>query len=213
MKFDGGAESLRAQPVLDRQQQLDAAGACPDDGYPRRPVGGQHPLPQLFPCGDEPIDGLDRDGVLRGAGDFGARRRADIERQQIVRHGRPPAAQDEPLFEVETARLVQQEPRPAKSAERDEIDVAVVEAIMAGDQAGQHARIGRMGIAADHRDAHAVDRLHGKALDHRDVAVTAAQQNQILDDGRVALIHVVGFRSALGMGVTIMKMRIEYCGQ
>jgi len=60
----------------------------------------------------------------------------------------------------------------------------VVETVMAGDKPREHSRIGRMHVAADHGEPHAGKRLHAEALEHAHMAVTAAEQHEVLEDGR-----------------------------
>ena len=135
------------EPILRRERQLDAAGAAADhrEAQPRHLAGaGEQRLPARRETGDR----LDRDRVLGRAGDIvGPRRRADVDRQQVVADRRMGAAQDKALGPVEADRLVADQPRAGKPREPAEIDVALLERVMPGDIARQHARIGRLDVA------------------------------------------------------------------
>ena len=76
------------------------------------------------------------------------------------------------------------QPGAGKTRQRPQIDMNVVVIVMAGNKARQHARIRRMDIAADEREANAGQRLHAELFENRNVAVTAADQDQVFDDGR-----------------------------
>ena len=72
----------RAQPVFDRQDQLDAARSATDHGD-TRPSGR---CPQAFPHGvplvEEPVDRLHRHRVRDRPWHLHARRRSDVDRQK-----------------------------------------------------------------------------------------------------------------------------------
>ena len=116
-------------------------------------------------------------------------RRADIEREQIVRHRRTVAADHATAGEIEVDKLVLIEPRAGEPRQRTGVDMGVVEAVMAGDQAGQHAGIRRVHLAADQGEAHAGDRLHAEHAQHRDVGVAGADQHHVLDHGLGHALH------------------------
>ena len=84
---------------------------------------------------------------------------------------------------IEVDDLVLVEPRPGETRQRTGVDMGIVEAVMAGDETGQHAGIGRVHLAADQREAHARDRLHAEHAQHRDVRVAGADQHDVLDHG------------------------------
>ncbi len=168
--------------MLRGQSEFDAAGAAADDGQaqPRQlPGAGQQGFPALREIGDR----LDRDRVFDGARDIvRARRRADVERNEIVADRRVGTAQHLALAAVEADRLVADQPGAGKAREASEIDVALVKAIMAGDPAGQHPRIGGFDVAGDEGQAHPRHRAHGKALQHTDMGVPAADKDQVVGD-------------------------------
>ena len=58
----------------------------------------------------------------------------------------------------------------------------LVEVVAPGDQAGQHAGIGRVQFARDQGEAHALERAHAEAAQHLDVRMARAHQHDILDD-------------------------------
>src|SRR6516162_10826929 len=105
------------------------------------------------------------------------------------------AAQHEAPGPVEADRLVADQPRPGKAREPAEIDVALLKGVMPGDTARQHARIGRLDVAADQGDAHPRHRPHAKALQHTDMGMPAADEDEILSD-RNALLHRLHYARA-----------------
>ena len=64
----------------------------------------------------------------------------------------------------------------------------LLEAVVAADQAGQHAGIRRVRLARDQRQAHAGLRPHGEAAQHLDMRVAGAQQDEVGRD-RAAGLH------------------------
>src|SRR6516162_7491543 len=106
------------------------------------------------------------------------------------------AAQHEAPGPVEADRLVADQPRPGKAREPAEIDVALLKGVMPGDTARQHARIGRLDVAADQRDPHARHRPHAKGLQHMDMGMPAADEDEVLSD-RNALLHRTHYARAL----------------
>ena len=69
-----------------------------------------------------------------------------------------------------------------KAGERAGVDMSVIEAVQPGDEARQHAGIGRVKLAGDEGEAHAGQRLHAEAAQHGDVGVARADENHVLDD-------------------------------
>ena len=80
-------------------------------------------------------------------------------------------------------------PCPGEPGQGTQVDMALVEVVMAGDEARQHAGIGRVRVAADQGEAHAGDRFHAEPFQHRDVAVAAADEHEILDNGGLVVLH------------------------
>ena len=84
-----------AQSVPHREHHLHAAGPRPDHSDPHRSLGGQYPLDECIPAGDEVADRLDRDNHAVGSGHVaGERRRADVDGEHVVGHRRAVAADD-----------------------------------------------------------------------------------------------------------------------
>ncbi len=178
-----------AKAVLRREEDFNAAGAPADHPNPRR-AASQHTLDQRLPAIEETADRFHRnDGAGRALDVNCARRRADIDRQHVVMRRRPVAAQNPPLLEVDPGHLVMIETRAGKPGKRPQVDVRFIERVVAGDEARQHAGIGRMVVAANKCDTDAGHRIHAKALQDGNVAVAAADQNKILDDGSLAVLH------------------------
>ena len=75
------------------------------------------------------------------------------------------------------------EPGAGKAAERAEIDMRLIERVVSGDQARQHAGIGRIDIAANEGEANPRHRPHAETPQDRDMAVPATDQHEVLDNG------------------------------
>jgi hypothetical protein len=174
---------LAAQSPFQRQQQLDPARTGPDERDPRAAFLPAYTCDQRLQAGQECADRLHRDGVLRRPGrQAGIRRRAHIEGQGIVGHGRPVAADHPFIGQIEPDRRVVVETRAGEAGEWAGVDMGVIEAIEPGDEARQHAGVGRVQFAGDEGEAHAGQRLHAKAAQHGDICVARADQHHILDD-------------------------------
>jgi hypothetical protein len=98
----------------------------------------------LLPACRQAVDRLHGRCMLRCAGHRAQMRRGpDIEGEQVVGHGRLAAADDAPACKVDNDRLVVNETRPGKSRQRREVDVTFLARIVSGDEARQHAGVGR----------------------------------------------------------------------
>src|SRR5215475_6854777 len=91
--------------------------------------------------------------------------------------------------EIEADDLVLVEPGAGEARQRPSIDMRVVEPVVAGDEAGQHAGIRRMHLAADQGEAHARYRLHAEHAQHGDVRMAGADQHDVLDRGMAYALH------------------------
>ncbi len=168
------------QAVLHGQGQFHAPRAAAHHGDGGAPRVAAHPLQQRQPALVELVDGFDRHRVFGGARHLlHLRRRADVDRQAVVGHGRPVAAQHLAGRAVDADHFVAVQPRTGKRAKPTQIDVHVVVAVMARDVAGQHARIGRVGVGADDGQAHAGQWRHAEAPQHPHMAVAAADQDDV----------------------------------
>ena len=180
------------QPVADGEQDLDAAGPGADDPDAHRIIAGEDTLAHPRPLVDEQVDGLDRCGVLRRPGNVGhPRHRPDVEGQEVVGHRRPGPAQHPPAGEIDAHGLVLIQPRPGEPGQGLEVHVGVVEPVMAGDIARQHARIGGVDVARDQRQPDAGEGLHPEPFEDGHMAVPSPDQDQVLDDGSVPVLHPV----------------------
>ena len=192
--------------MLDREQKLNAAGAGADHCDPRAPIAREHARDQRLEAGEEAVDGLDRDGVLARARHIrGVRRRADVEREQIVRHRRAVATDHGTRGEIEADDLVLIEPRLRKTGQRPGVDMGVVEPVIPGDEAGQHAGIRCMHLAGDQSEAHARNRLHAEHAQHGHMRVASTDQHHVLDDRMGHALHAdlsspTGPRSGASLG-------------
>ncbi len=168
--------------MFDREQKLDAARAGANQRHGCASFARKNARPQRLEAAQESVDRLDGDGVLARAGHIrGVRRGADIEREQIVRNRRAPAADDVAAGEIEVDRFILIKPRAGEASERTGIDVRVVEPVVAGDEARQHSGIGCVHLATEQSEAHARDGLHPEHAQHRDVGVAGANQHHVLE--------------------------------
>ena len=179
-----------AQPVLHGQRQFDTAGAGADHADAVRAGGAQDPFDKLLPAGYESVDRLDRHHPAFGPADVAhSRGGADIDRQHVVGDRRTAAAQHRLVDQVEADGLVVIEARAGEPGQRFEVDMGVVEPVMAGHQPRQHAGIRRVHVAANECQPDPGQRLHAEPLEHGDMAVAASDQDQILDHRRVVFFH------------------------
>ena len=104
-----------------------------------------------------------------------------------------------------------------KPAQWAEINVRLVVIVVSGDEARQHARIGRMRLPADYGQTHAWHWAHTKTLEHCDVAMPAADEHQILDDRVKTVLHglsrcgwsVDPIRLLAQSGATVVTLQAE----
>src|SRR5262249_12724147 len=141
---------LAAQPTLDRKQKLDAAGASADERDARASLPRQYARLERLEAREKSVDRLDGNRMLARARHIaGIRRRADIERQQVVGHRRTIAANYSLAGEVDADGFVLIKPSASKARQRAGVDMGIVAPVVAGDEAGQHAGIRRVHLAAD----------------------------------------------------------------
>ena len=136
---------------------------------------------ELEPAPAELGDRLDRDRPLLGTRDGpDIGRRADIDRQQVVAERRLVLQQHPPPGAIDAGRLGMDQPHARSGAELRQVDVALREAVAAGDEARDHAGVGRLDIAADQRHRRVLQRPLAELLQDMDVGMAAADQHQIL---------------------------------
>ena len=68
---------------------------------------------------------------------------------------------------------------PESGAERSQVDMAFLEAVVAGDEARDHAGVGRLDVAADQGHPRVLQWPLAKLLEHVDMGMAAADQHQI----------------------------------
>src|SRR6266436_9668144 len=78
----------------------------------------------------------------------------------------------------------------------------IVIRIVPGQKAWQHARVGRVHFATDHRQAHSGHGVHAKLLEYGDMAMPAANEDQIFDNGRLLSLHTCLSKVAVSMLVS-----------
>ena len=116
----------------------------------------------------------------------GARRRlrADVERQQVVGVTRPVGELDSRRCAASTATA-----RPATNVaagalgERRDVDLRLAQRVLSGDDAGDHAGVGRVAVGRVTETAQARLRARGERREHEDVAVAAADEDELRAHG------------------------------
>ena len=91
--------------------------------------------------------------------------------------------------QVQSGDRVVNEPRLTEYRELAQVDMGLVKGVVPCDEARQHARIGRMNVAAYQRQLHARHGPHAEHPQDRDMAVPAANEHQVLDYGRGFRVH------------------------
>ena len=140
------------QPVLQRKRDLRSTCTSPDDDDAEHTFSREQRLLDAAPAGQERLHGAHRNGAL-GARDTGtARYRPDVDGEDVEGHRRAPVAMDEAAFEIEAGRARMVQPGLCEAAQLAQIDVAGGVIVAPRKHAGQHAGVGRIGIARDERE-------------------------------------------------------------
>ena len=95
-----------------------------------------------------------------------------------------------PVGEIKPDDLVVIQSGPGKPRQGSQVNMNIVIGIVPGQKAWQHARVGRVHIAADHRQAYSGHGMHAKLLEHGDMAMSTANEDQIFDNGRLLPLHI-----------------------
>ena len=184
---DLGRAACGAQAVALGEGQFDAADAAADDDQ----TGGLGSLGQeVVPGGGIAAKRFGRDGMCckaRQVGQVGGD--ADIEAGDVVGHGWATGQMDQVPRRVKAGGAVKDHPCAGKAGEADQVDHDVGPAVMSGDQAGQHAGIGRHGVGVDHGQPCAGQGFHRPHPQHKGMGMTAADQDDIFDKGDIGVLH------------------------
>jgi hypothetical protein len=73
------------------------------------------------------------------------------------------------------------QPRRRRKRQRPEIDMSLIVAVVSGNVAGQHARVGGVRFPCNHADADTRQWTHGERAQHLHVGVATANQQQVSD--------------------------------
>ena len=149
-------------------------------------LGGKEGLPALGIV----AEGFGGDGVVGKARQVGqVRADADIERGDVIAQGWAACQMDHLGGAVDVYGAIEDDPRPGKAGKADQIDHDLIPAVVAGDEAGQHARVGGGGIGVDDRQAHAGQRVHRPHPQDQRMGMAAADKDQVLHEGKGVLHH------------------------
>ena len=120
---------------------------------------------------------------------YSTRRRADVDRKEIVKHGRSRCADDAPGIGIDPDDLVVIKARLGEPGQGTRVDMHGVEVVVTGDEAWQHAGIGRVHLSRDQREPRAGNRIHSEIPDYADMRMTGADQHDVLQNGDAAGLH------------------------
>ena len=173
---------LRTQAVRHGQRQLHAAGATAHQGNVRCPpiASPQQRGFKCLPASPEVRHGLDRCRMLPGAGhavEVGLG--ADVQTQHVVAQDGTPGDAELARRRVQSRHRRLDKARSRPLAEPREVDMGLVEGVVARDQPRQHARIGCVAGGGHQGDAQAGERTHGEHSQRQRMCMTATHQHQV----------------------------------
>ena len=169
--------------MVNGQAQFDAPRTPTDDANSNaRPVLFDS-VPKTFPVAQESVDGFDGHDVAAGAPDLVDRwRRTGVDGERVVSDRRPIRQRHRLRPRVDPGDFVVEEAGTGEACQRHQVDMPLIGRVVTGDQARQHPGVGGLDIAADECQPDTGYGPHAERLEYGDVAVTAAQQDQVLDD-------------------------------
>ena len=171
---------LGMQAVLHGQQQLHATSPAPDHRDGAATCVPAYPLQQREPALVELEDRLHRHSMGTCAGHpVPLWCRADVDRQGVVGNGRTVAQHQPARRAVDAGCLGRYQSRAGKATQSRQVNVDLVERIVACDIAGQHARVRGVDIVAHQREPKAGHWPHAEVAQQHRVAVAAAYQHGI----------------------------------
>ena len=171
------------QAVLNGQRHLHPACPTTDHADSEHPGAVEHAPLQILPALQPGIDGLDRHHVLqRTLHACSLWARSHVDREQVEIHRRSPGDQHLTIVEIQALRRGVVEPCTGETRQRPQVDMAVVVAVVTGDQARKHAGVWRVDIASDQGQADTRQRIHTKAAQYCNVRMATTDQDHILDD-------------------------------
>ena len=149
--------------VLHRKEQLDTASAGADHADAQVGIF-EDALLQRLPGGEKSRHRLDRDGL---ADQFEVRiedgRRADIDGDDVVGNGGATVGTgDQAAVGIDAGDAGCDQARAGEARQGTEVDVGLLEGVVAGDQSRQHAGIRGVHLRRDQRHPGALDRKHAE---------------------------------------------------
>ena len=149
--------------VLHRKEQLDTTGAGADHADAQVGIF-EDALLQRLPGGEESRHRLDRDGL---ANQFEVRiddgRRANVDGDDVVGYGGATVGTgDQAAVGIDTGDAGRDQARAGEARQGTEIDVGLLEGVVAGDHSRQHAGIRGVHLRRDQRHPGALDRKHAE---------------------------------------------------
>ena len=108
---------------------------------------------------------------------------SDVDRKHVVRQACTIIQHYDVALRVDGQCRSVVEVNPRIVAQAIEVDVAIAEGVMTGDESGQHAGIRRVAIRAHHDDLRFGRWCEAHLPDDLDVTVTAAEEKELLHGG------------------------------
>jgi hypothetical protein len=104
---------------------------------------------------------------------------ADVDRQEVERDVRPAGNRDRAGVRVESSCRRQDQTGICHGCEWGQIDMGLAVRVLAADQPGKHAGVGRLRLTADQGQAHTRFWTQGEAPQHLDMGVAGAKQHDV----------------------------------
>ena len=178
------------KPLGGGQRQFHPGNAAAQDRHRSGRLARLHPCQKSLPAfGERPhrfcpnaVFGKPRQ-VWQPRGD------ANVDRGHVKGHVRATRHRDPPLCPVDPRCRTEDQPRPGKAGQPDQIDFQRGARIVAGDMARQHAGIGCGRLGIDQGQPHTGQRRHAPAAQHQRMGMTAADQHEVAGQGQVCGKH------------------------
>ena len=179
-------DTVPAQPLSEREGELDATDAAAHDHDPGRGLGGASG--NLFECrvdvADERTDRSRRQRVLLDSRELEARhRRADVDRSHVVADRGTAFDRHAPGARIDRGRAPEHDASACPSRQRNDVDLELVRRVLPGDEPRHHPRVRRDRHVDHDGDTRVARRLHREPPQHLNVRVAAADEHDVSGGG------------------------------